>query len=146
MKVLLLQDVKGQGKKGDIINVSDGYAKNFLLKKGLGEVATADKINSAAIHEQAVLKQKEAEKQEAYAQAAKLKGAEVHITAAKGSAQGKMFGSITGKEIAEELTKMGFNVDKKQIVLKTPIRAVGNYQVNVKMYAELAVTISVTVE
>lgn len=146
MKVLLLQDVKGQGKKGEIVNVSDGYAKNFLLKKGLGEVATADKINSAAIHEQAVLKQKEAERQEAYAQAAKLKGTEVRIVAAKGSAQGKMFGSVTGKEIADELVKLGFNVDKKQIVLKSPIRVVGNYQVNVKMYAELAVPITVIVE
>lgn len=146
MKVLLLQDVKGQGKKGEIVNVSDGYAKNFLLKKGLGEVATADKINSAAIHEQAVLKQKEAEKQEAYAQAAKLKGTEVRIVAAKGSAQGKMFGSVTGKEIADELVKLGYKVDKKQIVLKAPIRVVGNYQVNVKMYAELAVPITVIVE
>ncbi len=146
MKVLLLQDVKGQGKKGEIVNVSDGYAKNFLFKKGLGEVATIDKINSAAIHEQAVLKQKEAEKQEAYAQAAKLKGTEVRIVAAKGSAQGKMFGSITGKEIADELVKLGYKVDKKQIVLKSPIRVVGNYQVNVKMYAELAVPITVIVE
>lgn len=146
MKVLLLADVKGQGKKGEIINVSDGYANNFLLKKGLAEIATADKINSAAIHEQAVLKQKEAEKQEAHAQAAKLKGKVVSIVAAKSSAQGKMFGSITNKEIADELAKMGYSVDKKQIVLKTPIRTVGTYTVNVKMYAELSVPITVVVE
>ncbi len=146
MKVLLLQDVKGQGKKGQIIDVSDGYAKNFLLKKGLGCVATADTMNSVAIHEQAVMKQKEAEKQEALAQAAKLKGKTVHIVAAKGSAQGKMFGSITNKEIADELNKMGFAVDKKQIVLKTPIRTVGTYTVSVKMYAETAVQVTVIVE
>ncbi len=146
MKVLLLADVKGQGKKGEIVNVSDGYANNFLLKKGLAEIATADKINSAAIHEQAVLKQKEAEKQEAFAQAAKLKGKTVKIVAAKGSAQGKMFGSITNKEIADELNKMGYSVDKKQIVLKSPIRTVGTYTVNVKMYAELSVPITVIVE
>lgn len=146
MKVLLLQDVKGQGKKGEIVNVSDGYAKNFLLKKGLGEVATADKVNSVAIHELAVQKQKEAEKQEAFALAAKLKGSTVRIVAAKGSAQGKMFGSVTNKEIADELVKLGYNVDKKQIVLKTPIRTVGTYQVNVKMYAELSVPVNVIVE
>lgn len=146
MKVLLLQDVKGQGKKGDIVNVSDGYAKNFLLKRGLAEVATADKINSVAIHEQAVARQKEAQKQEAFAQAAKLKGKTVTIVAAKGTAQGKMFGSITNKEIAEELVKMGFDVDKKQILLKTPIRTVGTYVVSVKMYSELNVSITVIVE
>lgn len=146
MKVLLLQDVKGQGKKGEIVNVSDGYAKNFLLKKGLGEVATADKINSVAIHDQAVQKQKEAERQQAYAEAAKLKGTVVHIVAAKGTAQGKMFGSVTSKEIADELAKLGYAVDKKQIVLKTPIRTVGTYPVSVKVYAELAVPVTVVVE
>ena len=84
MKVLLLQDVKGQGKKGDIVNVSDGYANNFLLKRGLGKVATADTINSAEIHKQAVAKQKEAEKQQAIADANRLKGATVRIVADKG--------------------------------------------------------------
>ena len=145
MKVLLLQDVKGQGKKGEIINVSDGYANNFLLKKGLGVVATADTINSVAIHDKAVERQKEAEKAEAYAKAQQLKGSVVHLTAAKG-ANGKMFGSITNKEIAEELVKMGYNVDKKQIVLKEPIKRSGEYSVNVKMYAELSVPITVVVD
>ncbi len=145
MKVLLLQDVKGQGKKGEIISVSDGYANNFLLKKGLGVVATADKINSAAIHEQAVLKQKEAQRQKAQDDADKLKGQTVRIVASTG-AQGKMYGSITNKEIAEELTKMGFAVDKKQVVLKEPIRVKGNYSVTVKLYAEISANITVTVD
>ena len=117
MKVLLLQDVKGQGKKGDIINVSDGYANNFLIKKGLGKVATADTINSVNIHTQAVAKQKQAEKDAAVALSKQLNGKEVTITSTKG-ANGKMFGSITSKEIAEALTKLGFAIDKKQIVLK----------------------------
>ncbi len=145
MKVLLLADVKGQGKKGDIITVSDGYANNFLLKRGLGVVATADKINSAEIHNKAVEKQKAAEKQQAQEQAARLKGQTVHISAATGS-QGKMYGSITNKEIAEELTRMGYPVDKKQIILRDPIRATGNYTATVRMYAEIAVTINVIVE
>ena len=145
MKVLLLQDVKGQGKKGDIVNVSDGYANNFLLKKGLATVATADTLNSVAIHKQAVAKQKEAERQQALEDAKKLKGKEVHLSAAKG-ANGKMFGSITNKEIAEQLCKMGFAVDKKQVVLKAPIKTAGRYPVNVKMYAEVAVSVTVVVD
>ena len=145
MKVLLLQDVKGQGKKGDIVNVSDGYANNFLLKKGLGVVATADKINSVDIHNKAVEKQKAAERAKAQEDAAKLKGQTVRITASTGS-QGKMYGSITNKEIAEELTKMGYPIDKKQVVLKEPIRQTGNYTVTVKMYAEISTTVNVVVE
>ena len=146
MKVLLLQDVKGQGKKGEIVNVSDGYANNFLLKKGLAKLANADTINAVAIHDQAVAKQRAAEKAAAEEAARKLKGQTVKIVADKGAQGGKLYGSITGKEIAEELTAMGFPVDKKQIVLKDPIRAVGTYKVSVKMYAEIAVQITVVVE
>ena len=145
MKVLLLQDVKGQGKKGEIINVSDGYANNFLVKKGLGVIATADTINSVAIHDKAVEKQKAAERQKAQEDANKLKGQTVKIVAATGS-QGKMYGSITNKEIADELTKMGYPVDKKQVVLKDPIRTTGAYTVSVKLYAEISVTVNVIVE
>ena len=145
MKVLLLSDVKGQGKKGDIINVSDGYANNFLIKRGLGIVATADTINSAEIHRQAVERQKAAEKQQAQENAKKLKGQTVHITAATG-AQGKMYGSVTNKEIADELTRMGYTVDKKQVILKDPIRTKGNYTAVVKLYAEISVTVNVVVE
>ena len=145
MKVLLLQDVKGQGKKGEIINVSDGYANNFLIKKGLGVVATADTINSVDIHNKAVEKQKAAERQKAQEDAARLKGQTVRVVAATGS-QGKMYGSITNKEIADELTKMGYPVDKKQVVLKDPIRQKGNYTVTVKMYTEISTTVNVVVE
>ena len=145
MKVLLLADVKGQGKKGEVINVSDGYANNFLIKKGLGVVATADKINSVDIHNKAVEKQKVAEKQKAQENANRLKGQTITIVASTG-AQGKMYGSITNKEIAEELTKRGYPVDKKQVVLKDPIRVKGNYTVTVKLYAEISTTITVVVE
>ncbi len=144
MKVLLLQDVKGQGKKGEIINVSDGYANNFLLKKGLGKVATADTINSVNIHTHADAKQKQAEKEAAIALGKQLNGKEVTITSTKG-ANGKMFGSITSKEIAEALTKLGFTIDKKQVVLKDPIKMPGKYTVSVKVYAEVSSTISVVV-
>lgn len=145
MKVLLLADVKGQGKKGDVINVSDGYANNFLLKRGLGVIATTDKINSVEIHNKAVEKQKAAERQKAQEDAALLKGQTVRIVAATGS-QGKMYGSVTNKEIADELTKMGFPVDKKQVVLKDPIRTTGNYAATIKLYAEISVTVNIVVE
>lgn len=145
MKVLLLQDVKSQGKKGEIINVSDGYANNFLLKKGLGVVATADTINSVAIHDKAVQKQKEAERKQAQDNANKLKGQTVRIVASTG-AQGKMYGSITNKEIADELVKMGYAVDKKQVVLRDPIRVKGNFTATVKLYAEISTTINIVVE
>lgn len=145
MKVLLLQDVKGQGKKGEIIDVSDGYANNFLLKKNLGKVATADTVNSVNIHNKAVEKQKQDEKNRAVELAKTMKGLEVKITATRG-ANGKMFGSITAKEIAEQLVKMGYNIDKRQIVLKEPIKVSGRYPVNVKVYAEVATTINVEVE
>ena len=142
MKVLLLQDVKGQGKKGEIINVSDGYANNFLLKKGLGTIATADTINSVAIKNKAIERQKAEEKQKAMDDANKLKGQEIRITASKGS-QGKMYGSITNKEIAEELNKLGYAVDKKQIVMKDPIRATGRYSVTAKMYEEISAAVTI---
>ena len=117
---------------------------NFLLKKGLGKVATADTINSVNIHTQAVAKQKQAEKDAAVALGKQLNGKEVTITSTKG-ANGKMFGSITSKEIAEALAKLGFTIDKKQIVLKDPIKMPGKYTVNVKVYAEVSSTISVVV-
>lgn len=145
MKIILLQDVKGQGKKGEIINVSDGYANNFLLKRGLGAVATADTINSVNIKNKAIERQKAEEKQKAADDAKELKGKVVKITASKGS-QGKMYGSVTNKEIAEELTKIGYTVDKKQVVLKEPIRVTGSYSVTVKLYAEISTTITVIVE
>jgi len=145
MKVLLLADVKGQGKKGEIVNVSDGYANNFLIKKGLGRVATADTINSVNIHEQAVAKQKQAEKEAAQRRAAELKGKEFTITTTKG-ANGKMFGSVTGKEIADCMTANGYAVDKKQVVLKEAIKAPGRYAISVKLYAEIATTINLIVE
>ena len=133
MKILLLQDVKGQGKKGEIINASDGYANNFLIKKGLGVVATTDTINSVNIKNKAIERQKAEEKAKAQEDAKRLKGQVVRITASKGS-QGKMYGSITNKEIAEELTRLGYPVDKKQVVLKDPIRVTCEFFFNVNLF------------
>ncbi|MEG2159159.1 MAG: 50S ribosomal protein L9, partial [Clostridia bacterium] len=141
----LLDNVKGQGKKGDIINVSDGYANNFLFKKNLGVIATADTVNSVNLHNDALKKQKEKEKEEAVDNAKRLSKAEVHITTKKGD-NGKLFGSITNKEIADELNKLGYVVDKKQIILKDPIKMIGRYTLTVKVYPDVVSSINVIVE
>lgn len=144
MKVILNADVKGQGKKGDIIEVSDGYARNFLIKKNLASEATAGAINEANQQKAAELKRKQAEKEEADKTAKALSGKEIIVTVKCGN-NGKIFGSVTSKEISEELLKYGFDIDKKKIVLKEPLKSVGLYDVEVKVYAEISAKIKVKV-
>lgn len=145
MKVLLLQDVKAQGKKGDVINVSDGYANNFLFKKGLAKVATPEVISQINAENLRKEKQKLAEKQAAQENASRLRGATVTITAKKGE-NGKLFGSVTVLEIAEKLAEQGFDVDKKDIAMPQPIKATGEYELAVKVYADTTAKIKVIVE
>ena len=137
MKVILLKDVKAQGKKGDVIDVNDGYAKNFLIKQGLAQPATTDSINSLNIKNAAIARQKELEKQAAIKLAGELKGKEVTVSIKMGD-NGKIFGSITAKEIAEAFVKAGKAIDKKQIVLKDPIKNVGQFKILVKVYPEIS--------
>jgi len=145
MKVLLLQDVKAQGKKGQIINVSDGYANNFLFKKGLAKVATPEVIKQIEVENIRNEKHKQAEKQAARDFAEKLNGATIHIEAKKGE-NGKLFGSVTVHEIAEKLVSQGFEIDKKDISLPQPIKSVGEYELSVKVFAEITAKINVIVE
>lgn len=144
MKVILLADVKGQGKKNDIINVSDGYAKNCLIKQGLAAPATLDAVNKANVAKANEAKLKEQQRQKALEDAKKLKGTIVRVAANHG-ANGKIFGSITSKEIAEQLSALGYEVDKKNIVLKEPIKVVGEYPLTVKLYPEISTEITVEV-
>ena len=137
MKVILLKDVKAQGKKGDVIDVSDGYAKNFLIKQGLAQVANADNINSLNIKNAAIARQKELEKQAAIKTAADLKGKEVSVSIKTGE-NGKIFGSVTAKEIADAFVKNGYKIDKKQIVLKDTIKNIGMFKIVVKVYPEIS--------
>ena len=137
MKVILLKDVKAQGKKGDVIDVNDGYAKNFLIKQGLAQPATTDSINSLNIKNAAIARQKELEKQAALKLASELKGKEVTVSIKMGD-NGRIFGSITAKEIAEAFVKAGKAIDKKQIVLKDPIKNVGQFKILVKVYPEIS--------
>ena len=145
MKVYLLEDVKGQGKKGEIINVSDGYAQNFLFKKNLASPATADVINSVEIKNKTLAYHKEQERLAAIEKAAQLKGRKIVLKARHGE-QGKIFGSITAKEIAEALNSAGEKIDKMDIDLKAPIKETGEYPLSVRLYANISTEIIVVVE
>ena len=145
MKVILQQDVKGQGKKGQLIEASDGYARNFLLPRKLAVEATADNLNTMKLQEKAKKAKQEAEKAEAEALAAKLKELTVRITAKAGNG-GRLFGSITTKDISEELKKQ-FSIDlpKAKLVLDEPIKAFGGYELKAKLGYEITGTVKVIV-
>ena len=145
MKVILQQDVKGKGKKGQTIEVSDGYARNFLLPRKLALEATADNMNAYNIKEKARLAQIEREKEQARETGRKLEGTAVKISAKAGGA-GKLFGAITSKEIADALAQQhGITVEKNKIVQADPIKTFGTFQVKVKLGYEVSATISVIV-
>ena len=144
MKVVLLKDVKGTGKKGEIKEVADGYAKNFLLKNGFAVIANASAVNENNRQKEAVAYHKEMEKQEAVKLGEKLKEKKV-ILKIKCGENGKTFGSVTAKEIAEALKKEGFDVDKRKIEMREPIKTVGEYQISIKLHSEVVVKINLEV-
>ena len=139
MKVVLKQDVKGTGKKGELVEVADGYARNFLLKRGLAIPADAGAMNE--------LKNREAAKAYRLAeeQKAAIDGKTVKLTA-KAGANGKLFGSVTAKEIAEGIEKqLGVTLEKRKIVLKDDIKAFGSYTIEVKIYNGVSANVFVVV-
>lgn len=145
MKVILQQDVKGQGKKGQMIEVSEGYGRNFLLPRKLAIPATADAINTMNLKEKAKKAEEARQKAEAEAVAAKLKDCTVKLTAKAGNG-GKLFGAVTTKEISEGLAKQyGLNIPKQKLVLDEPIKAFGGYQVKAKLGFEITATVKVSV-
>ena len=143
MKVVLTADVKGQGKKNDIVNVSDGYARNYLIKNGLAVEATANMVNSIGIaadeHRKAV------ERAEAQELAKRISGMTVTVKIKVGET-GKLFGSLNTQAVSDALEKEGIDIDKKKIVLPDVIKSVGVYDVTVKPYAEISAKIKVKVE
>ena len=145
MKVILTQDVKSQGKKGQLVEVSDGYARNFLLPKKLAVIATAENLNTMKLQEKARKAQEAAEKAEAEATAKKLKDLTVKITAKAGEG-GRLFGAVTAKEVSEALAQQhGVNIAKTKLVLDEPIKACGGYQIKAKLGYEVVGTVSVMV-
>ena len=138
MKVILQQDVRGQGKKGEMIEVSEGYGRNFLLPRKLAIPATADAINTMNLKEKA-------RKAEAEEIAGKLENCPVKISAKAGNG-GKLFGAVTSKEISEGLkAQHGVDIPKQKLVLDEPIKAYGSYQVKAKLGFEVSGTVYVTV-
>mgnify|MGYP001189168577 CR=1 FL=1 len=144
MKVIFLQDVKGQGKKGEIKEVSDGYVRNFLLPRGL--VAPASEANLKMLEHQKLSEQrrKEKEKEEAQALAAKLEQTTVVIKAKAGEG-GRLFGSVTSKQIAEELEKQGIRIDRRKIAMDDAIRTLGVTVVAVKLHPDVTGKLNVHV-
>ena len=145
MKVILLQDVKSLGKKGDIVEVNDGYAKNFLIKKGMAEAGTPSKINDNLQRKASAAAKKEKERQEMLALSKVLMGKTVEVKIRAGE-NGKIFGSVTTKDVADALAAAGYdNIDKKKVVIKDSIKNVGLYEIEIKLYANISTKININV-
>ena len=144
MRVILLKDVKGQGKKGDVVEVSDSYARNYLIKGGYAEQATAVKINDIAQKKAAADFHRSEELKAAHELAKQLKGRQFSVNV-KAGAGGRLFGSVTAADISEALAGAGYAVDKKKIVLESPIKAVGVYDVDIKLLEGISTKIKVQV-
>ena len=144
MKVILTEDVKGSGKKGDLVEVADSYARNILLRKGLAIEATATAINNKKTQDAAKAHHAQVELDAARANKERLDGKSVTVLAKAGSG-GRLFGAVTSKEIAARLSELGFDIDKKKIVLKDPIKTVGEYTVEVRLMEGVAAKIYLTV-
>lgn len=145
MKVILQQDVKGKGKKGQLVEVSEGYGRNYLLPKGLAIAATADNMNQMKQAAEAKAHREAVERAEAEANAKKFESIIVHMTA-KGGTSGRIFGSVTSKEIAAQLKKEhGIEINKQKIVLDEAIKTFGTFELKVKLYPEVVGKLKVQV-
>ncbi len=145
MKVILLQDVKGKGKKGQLLEVSDGYARNFMLPKKLAMEATPDAINTMRMNDKATQERIAREKAEALATSRKLRELTVTVTA-KGGGNGRLFGSVTTAEVADALAKQsGIKLDKRKIVLNETIKNVGTYTATCKLGYEITAPLTVKI-
>jgi len=146
MKVILLQDVKGKGKKGQMLEVSDGYARNFMLPRKLAVEATADAINTMRMNDKATQERIAREKAEAMDLSNMLREMTLVVTA-KGGGAGRLFGSVTNQEIADALkAKTGVTIDKRKIVISDPIKNVGTYTVTCKLGYEITAPLTVKIE
>jgi large subunit ribosomal protein L9 len=145
MKVLLKQDVAKIGKKGQILDVKEGYARNFLIPGGLAVEASGGAMKQIEEEKRASDRHKAKEKEEAQDLAKKIEAVSI-LLKHKAGEEGRLFGSITSAEVAEALKQKNFNIDKKKIVLEEPIRLVGDYEVKIKLHPEVAAHLNVQVE
>ena len=145
MKVILLQDVKSLGKKGDVVEVSEGYARNMLLKKGLGKEATGQNMNDLKLQKANAEKVAREALEAAQSLGKEMEGKTIHVKVKAGEG-GRVFGSVSSKEIAEEIKKqLGYDIDKKKIQLDTPIKALGVTSVSIKLHTKVTTEIRVHV-
>ena len=146
MKVILLQDVKGKGKKGQMLEVSDGYARNYMLPRKIAVEATADAVNTMRMNDKAAAEKAAKERAEALEISKQLKELILVVTA-KGGGAGRLFGSVTNQEIADALkAKTGIALDKRKIVISDPIKSVGTYTVTCKLGYEITAKLTVKIE
>lgn len=144
MKVILLKDIKGSGKKGDVIEASDGYARNFLLPKNLAKEANASNVHALNLQKEAERRKKVAETEAAQKLADELKGKVVKMSAKAGN-NGRLFGAITSKDIAAQIkNQFKVDIDKKKVNTET-IRQLGNYEIELKLYPEISTKIVVSI-
>lgn len=146
MKVILNQDVKGTGKKGEIVEVNDGYARNFLLKKGLATEGTTQNLYVAEQRRKAKEAKDAADRAAALETVKKLGAVTVTVKMRGGDNGGKMFGSVTGENISEALAELGFDIDKKKIDIKEAIRDFGDFEVTARVYPEISAKVKIRVE
>ena len=146
MKVILQQDIKGKGKRGQMIEVSDGYARNYMLPRKLAVEANADNVNTMRMNDKAQQEKRQREREEAFAISNRMK--EITVTVyAKGGGAGRLFGSVTTQEIADALQKEhGIALDKRKIALEESIKTVGTYTVKCKLGYEITAELKVRIE
>jgi len=144
MKVIMKEDVASLGKRGDTVKVSDGYARNYLIPKGLALEATGKNINVLEHTKKLIAQQSEKEKKKAESQVQQYSGVTVTIPCKVGEMD-RLFGSVTGKDIEKALVEKGFEIDKKQIVIEDPIKSLGEHRVKIKLYPGVFADIAVTV-
>ncbi len=146
MKVILLQDVKGKGKKGQLLEVSDGYARNYMLPRKIAVEATADNVNTKRMNDKAAAEKAAKERAEAMEISHKLREMTL-VVKAKGGGAGRLFGSVTNQEIADSLkASSGITLDKRKIVIADPIKNVGTYTVTCKLGYEISAPLTVKIE
>ncbi|HBV97900.1 MAG: 50S ribosomal protein L9 [Peptococcaceae bacterium BICA1-7] len=146
MKVVLLQDVKGQGKKGDIVTVAEGYARNFLIPRNLAVVASESKLKELSDQKASLARKKEKAEDEARLMAAQMEGLKV-IVKTKAGEGGRLFGAVNNKDISERLAAQhGIDIDKKKIILKEPIKTQGEFPVNIRLHPSVQASINVVVQ
>ncbi|WP_029422193.1 50S ribosomal protein L9 [Alicyclobacillus macrosporangiidus] len=145
MKVILMADVKGHGKKGDIVNVSEGYARNFLFPRKLAVEANDANLQQLKAQQDAKARKEAQELAAALRLAEQLNDLKVSIPAQAGEG-GRLFGAVTTKHIGEALAKLGFDLDRRKIQLPEPIKALGGYRVQIKLHPEVTATVTVFVE